>query len=191
MENLKTGKNFYRVFLLFLAGILNSNLHLDGMLPWPCPAAGEASGGNPSGIRGMWAGREGERDPTVHRCALPWTCSAIQSQHHKSQRLSCWGTGYSHPQVPSWCQCGVQGETVTFRWVEASNGFEQHLKERGNFFPITSWLKIVFFPLQHNTRPQCTKELCTKGVWLDLFTCIPAHTQRGNSLSDHFSLFST
>lgn len=45
----------------------------------------------------------------------------------QSQRPSRWGTGYLLTQVPSWCQCRVQGEMATFRGDEVLKGFEHHL----------------------------------------------------------------
>lgn len=148
MEHLKTGTTSIGYFLLFLSDLLNSNPPGQDVT-LPMSSCWWNQQGESHRHQGQWARREGGGHPPVPRCALPWPCSAIQSWHHsvwhQSQRPSCWGTGYSHPQASSWCHCSVQGETVTFRWIEISNGFEQHLKEKGNFFPLSSWLKLVFF----------------------------------------------
>lgn len=192
--------NFYRVFLVFLAHPLNSNPHLYSMLPCPCPAAGEASRENPTGIRDSEvAGREGGGHPTVHRCALPWTCSAIQSWHHSSGTRArghhTEGQATPIPRSPPDACVSVQGETVTFRWVKISHGFEQHLKEKGNFFPRKFLVKIsIFFPFnitQGLSAPRNSIHIPYKGNVAWPFHLSSAHTQRGNSLSDHFPLFST
>lgn len=54
--------------MLFLANLLNSNPHLDRMLPCSCPAAGGASRENPTGIRDSELGEREEGIPCAQVC---------------------------------------------------------------------------------------------------------------------------